>query len=82
MWVWPKEVLALIPEFIHQPNVLGIGEIGLNKNSRNKLEVLEMQCSMSKPVNALAFPLLNSNRQSLRCMSYGGPRKESSCRFS
>ena len=37
------EVLALLPEFIDQPNVLGIGEIGLNKNSRNELRVLEMQ---------------------------------------
>ena len=35
------DVLALIPEFIDKPNVLGIGEIGLNKNSRNELIVLE-----------------------------------------
>ena len=27
-----NEELALIPEFIDRPNVLGIGEIGLNKN--------------------------------------------------
>jgi len=38
-----EEVLALLPEFLGQPNVLGIGEIGLNKNSRNELRVLEMQ---------------------------------------
>ena len=30
-----REVMALIPEFLDRPNVLGIGEIGLNKNSRN-----------------------------------------------
>ncbi len=35
------EVMALIPEFIDKPNVLGIGEIGLNKNSRNELKVFE-----------------------------------------
>src|SRR5512139_2721628 len=27
-----SEVLSLIPEFLHRPSVLGIGEIGLNKN--------------------------------------------------
>jgi hypothetical protein len=36
-----REVLALIPEFLAQPNVLGIGEIGLNKNTRNELRILE-----------------------------------------
>lgn len=36
-----REVLSLIPEFIQQPNVLGIGEIGLNKNTRNELMILE-----------------------------------------
>lgn len=35
------EVLALIPKFLDHPNVLGIGEIGLNKNSRNELKILE-----------------------------------------
>ena len=31
-----REVLAILPEFLHCPNVLGIGEIGLNKNTRNE----------------------------------------------
>ena len=35
------EVIGLIPEFIDKPTVLGIGEIGLNKNSRNELTILE-----------------------------------------
>ena len=35
------EVLAIIPEFLDRPNVLGIGEIGLNKNSRNEVAVFE-----------------------------------------
>jgi uncharacterized protein len=32
-----KEVLALIPQFLDRPNVLGIGEIGLNRVTRNEL---------------------------------------------
>jgi uncharacterized protein len=31
-----REVIALIPEFLDRPGVLGIGEIGLNKNTRNE----------------------------------------------
>lgn len=36
-----REVMSIIPEFLDRPNVLGIGEIGLNKNSRNELEIFE-----------------------------------------
>lgn len=42
-----EAVLAMIPEFLKQPNVLGIGEIGLNKNSRNELKVLEMHIDLA-----------------------------------
>ncbi len=42
-----SEVLSLIPQFINKPNVLGIGEIGLNKNSRNELKVLEMHVDIA-----------------------------------
>lgn len=31
-----REVLAMIPEFLDRPGVLGIGEIGLSKNTRNE----------------------------------------------
>jgi len=41
------EVLALIPEFLKRPNVLGIGEIGLNKNSRNELTVLQKHVDLA-----------------------------------
>jgi predicted metal-dependent TIM-barrel fold hydrolase len=34
-----REVIAMIPEFLDKPNVLGIGEIGLNKNTRNEAKV-------------------------------------------
>jgi uncharacterized protein len=32
-----RQVLAIIPEFLDRPNVLGIGEIGLNRVTRNEL---------------------------------------------
>jgi predicted metal-dependent TIM-barrel fold hydrolase len=42
-----EEVIALIPRFLDRPTVLGIGEIGLNKNSRNELRVLEMHVDLA-----------------------------------
>lgn len=36
-----REVMSLIPDFIEKPGVLGIGEIGLNKNSRNELTIFQ-----------------------------------------
>lgn len=36
-----REVMSIIPDFLDKPNVLGIGEIGLNKNSRNELTIFE-----------------------------------------
>ena len=42
-----EEVIALVPKFLDRPNVLGIGEIGLNKNSRNELRVFEMQVELA-----------------------------------
>jgi len=37
-----REVIAVLPEFLDRPNVLGVGEIGLNKNTRNEVATLEM----------------------------------------
>jgi predicted metal-dependent TIM-barrel fold hydrolase len=48
-----EEVIALIPKFLDRPNVLGIGEIGLNKNSRNELRVLEIQVELAAKFNQL-----------------------------
>lgn len=45
--VFAREVIALIPEFLERPNVLGIGEIGLNKNTRNELVILEEQIGLA-----------------------------------
>ena len=36
-----RQVLAIIPEFLDRPNVLGIGEIGLNRVTRNELATFE-----------------------------------------
>jgi predicted metal-dependent TIM-barrel fold hydrolase len=42
-----NEVLELIPKFLGRSNVLGIGEIGLNKNSRNEMKVLEAHVDLA-----------------------------------
>jgi hypothetical protein len=41
------EVLDIIPQFLDRPNVLGIGEIGLNKNSRNELAVFQRHVDLA-----------------------------------
>jgi len=41
------EVLKIIPGFLDRPNVLGIGEIGLNKNTRNEMLVLEKHIALA-----------------------------------
>jgi predicted metal-dependent TIM-barrel fold hydrolase len=48
-----REVLALIPGFLERPNVLGIGEIGLNKNTRNELAILEEHIDLAARYNQL-----------------------------
>jgi hypothetical protein len=49
-----REVIAMIPEFLDNPNVLGIGEIGLNKNTRNEsiifLEHLDLAAKYNQQV--------------------------------
>jgi hypothetical protein len=47
------DVLAVIPEFLDRPNVLGIGEIGLNKNSRNEMTVLEKHVELAARHNQM-----------------------------
>ncbi len=50
-----REVMSLIPEFLDMPNVLGIGEIGLNKNSRNELEIFEAHLALAAARNQLVL---------------------------
>lgn len=42
-----REVISIIPEFLKKPNVLGIGEIGLNKNSKNEVAIFEEQVQLA-----------------------------------
>jgi predicted metal-dependent TIM-barrel fold hydrolase len=46
-----REVIALIPEFINAPGVLGIGEIGLNKNTRNEAIVFLEHVELAHRLN-------------------------------
>jgi len=48
-----EEVLAIMPEYLDRPTTLGLGEIGLNKNSRNEIKVLERQFDMAVARNEL-----------------------------
>ncbi len=42
-----REVLAQIPDFLDRPTVLGIGEIGLNKNTANEAKVFEQHVQLA-----------------------------------
>ncbi|HAK97542.1 MAG TPA: metal-dependent hydrolase [Planctomycetes bacterium] len=42
-----REVIAFIPEFLDKPTVLGIGEIGLNRNTRNEMAVFQEQVELA-----------------------------------
>lgn len=64
-----REVMSLIPEFLDRPNVLGIGEIGLNKNSRNELEIFEAHVELAAQRNQLILvhtPHLEDKRKGTR----------------
>ena len=50
-----REVISIIPEFLDCPTVLGIGEIGLNKNSKNELIILEEQLALAESTNQLVL---------------------------
>ncbi|WP_197692540.1 TatD family hydrolase [Geobacter sp. DSM 9736] len=42
-----QEVLKILPHFLDRPTVLGLGEIGLNRNGRNEVKVLEWQVELA-----------------------------------
>src|SRR5262249_2851347 len=48
-----REVIALIPQFLNRPNVLGIGEIGLNKNTRNEATVFQEHVDLAMRTNEM-----------------------------
>jgi predicted metal-dependent TIM-barrel fold hydrolase len=47
------EVVAEIPKYFDNPNVLGIGEIGMNKNSKNELTILEAHIELAAEFDQL-----------------------------
>lgn len=50
-----REVLGLIPQFLPRASVLGIGEIGLNKNSRNELTIFEEHLQLAEAHDQLVL---------------------------
>jgi uncharacterized protein len=50
-----RAVIAMIPEFIAGDNVLGIGEIGLNKNTRNEATVFAEHLDLAARLNELVL---------------------------
>jgi predicted metal-dependent TIM-barrel fold hydrolase len=48
-----REVIALIPEYLNKPNVLGIGEIGLNKNTANEAVIFQEHVDLAMKTNEL-----------------------------
>lgn len=48
-----REVIARIPQFMSKPNVLGIGEIGLNKNTKNESIIFMEQAAYAVKNNHL-----------------------------
>ncbi len=48
-----KQVLDIIPEFLDRPNVLGIGEIGLNRVTVNELETFKDHVELALEHNQL-----------------------------
>jgi len=51
-----KDVIEIIPEFLERSNVLGIGEIGLNKNTRNEIAILEKHVDLAARHGQLTLP--------------------------
>src|SRR2546425_5397252 len=48
-----REVIAMIPEFLHMPSVLGIGEIGLNKNTKNEATIFQEHVDLATKTDEL-----------------------------
>ncbi len=45
--VLSREVISLIPEFLKKPTVLGVGEIGLNRNTKNEMTIFAEQVELA-----------------------------------
>ncbi|MCP4745348.1 MAG: metal-dependent hydrolase [Desulfobacteraceae bacterium] len=63
------QVLKMLPEFLDRKTSIGIGEIGLNKNSRNEIQILQAQLSIAAQRNELVLihtPHLEDKRKGTR----------------
>ncbi len=66
-----REVISFLPEFLDRDNVLGIGEIGLNKNTPNELAAFEEQVDLAVRNDLLIWihtPHLNDKLKGTRMM--------------
>ena len=66
-----REVISFIPEFLEKPNVLGVGEIGLNKNTRNEMTIFEEQVEVALTYDQLILihtPHLDDKLKGTRMM--------------
>lgn len=48
-----REVISIIPEFLDRPGVLGIGEMGLNKNTKNEVTTFLEQVDLAMKTDEL-----------------------------
>ncbi len=69
--VLAREVMSFIPEFLDKPNVLGIGEIGLNKNTSNEMTIFTEQVEIALQHNQLIWihtPHLDDKKKGTQMM--------------
>ena len=50
-----REVIAMIPEYLDRPGVLGIGEIGLNKNTPNEATIFLEHAHLAATLNEIVL---------------------------
>ena len=82
-----KEVISFVPEFLDRPTVLGVGEIGLNKNTANEMQVFELQVELAVERGQLIWihtphlhDKLKGTRMMLDCLkAHGGVDPERVC---
>jgi len=50
-----RDVIAIMPEFMDRPGVLGVGEIGLNKNTRNEATIFAEQVDLAARMDRMVL---------------------------
>lgn len=66
-----KQVIEFIPEYLDAPNVLGVGEIGLNKNTKNEMTTFQLQVDLAVERDQLIWihtPHLDDKRKGVTLM--------------